>query len=162
MAEPSIPIEENMRFQRATWKAERAGWVILTLIVAAALLGVFSNGYLSFTQIGDENGFGVSYERFQRKTVTTHLRVNLPADDDNEAHLRIGKSALDDYEIDSIDPRPVRAAADQSDLVFDFDAGSARKLTAFIALRPRRATIARFDLSTPGQKPLTLQALVYP
>jgi hypothetical protein len=162
MAEQPIPIEEDMRFQRATWKIERAGWVVLALIVIAALLGVFSNGYLSSAAKGDEHGFNVHYDRFQRRTVTTHLRMNVPADDDNVARLRVGRSVLDDYEIDAIDPRPSRAAADQTDLVFDFDTGDTRELAMVIALRPRRIGMAHLSLAAANRPPLMLRTFVYP
>jgi hypothetical protein len=135
--------------------------VVLMAIVAAGLLGIFSDGYLNAASIG-EGDFSAQYDRFQRKSVTTRIRVNLPIDDDNDAHLMIGKSVLDTYDVDSIDPRPARAAEDQDNLTFRFDADGGRQLTAFIALRPRRAGLADVNLATPNRPPLLLRVLIYP
>jgi len=161
MAEPPIPIEEDMRFQRATWKVERAGWGFLALLIAAAVGGVFSNGYASNATAG-EPPFSASYERFQRQTVLTHLRVVLPADNDNEARLQIGKNLRDDYEIESIEPRPMRASADGDNLIFDFDAGMSRQTSTVLSLRPRRSGLLRITLSSPDRQTLSLRAFAYP
>lgn len=47
------PIKEDMAFQRATWRAQRIGWLILWLIVVLALLGLFSDGLLSTSSGGE-------------------------------------------------------------------------------------------------------------
>lgn len=161
MAEPPIPIQEDMRFQRSTWKVERIGWIFLALIVVAALGGVFSHGYASKATAGTPP-FSASYERFQRQTVLTHLRVTMPADADNEARLQIGKSLRDDYDIESIEPRPMRASADDDNLVFDFDAGNSKQLNVTLALRPHRAGLTGITLSSSDNHTLAFRAFVYP
>src|SRR6185312_17388207 len=70
------PIREDMGFQRTSWVVERAGWIALTLLLLAALAGLFGHGWLSKDSIGD-GIMRVDYDRFQRITKVTAYRLNL-------------------------------------------------------------------------------------
>jgi hypothetical protein len=44
-----LEVEQDLDFQQRTWALERAGWIVMLLIIAAALAGFFGGGPLSPT-----------------------------------------------------------------------------------------------------------------
>src|SRR4029079_12532418 len=63
----NYPIKEDMDFQRRSWTVERAGWLILGVVMVAALVGLFGYGPVSKAHLNG-NDLKLSYERFQRST----------------------------------------------------------------------------------------------
>jgi hypothetical protein len=63
-----LELEEDVDFQRREWRVERVGWALVLAVVAAALLGVFGHGPVSWTtSTSDDGRLAVSYERFGRR-----------------------------------------------------------------------------------------------
>ena len=66
-ANRSQPIKEDMAFQRWSWRVQQLGWILLSFAILAALLGVFSNGWLSWTSTTAAEGkLRVDYQRVYR------------------------------------------------------------------------------------------------
>ena len=120
---PSLQVDEDMRFQRRFWAAHRIGWIVMTLLVIAALLGLFSVGPFSTMTTRDPAGLvAIEYERFQRLKAPQTFRMSLAKlpEPGETASLRLSQSLVDAFEIESIQPEPDHTALAGDALVFTF------------------------------------------
>src|SRR5688572_13690542 len=96
---------ERTRCFRRGWVFERVGWVAMAAILAAAVVGLFGDGWLSESEaaVGDE--LIVRYSRFCRAHSPTELTVAwLPRG--QEPTLWIARSYLGEFAIQEIRPTP--------------------------------------------------------
>jgi hypothetical protein len=76
-----LQIDEDPDAQRRHWIAERVGWTVITLVILAALLGLFGSGWLSEASVGTPEGaLRLEYSRFGRFLAPTTLRLHLGPD----------------------------------------------------------------------------------
>ena len=47
-----LEIEQDHDFQRRSWRLQRAGWIVLSLVLLAGLLGLFGSGPLAHATVG--------------------------------------------------------------------------------------------------------------
>ena len=67
---------ENQRASSREWWAERIGWVAISIILIAALLGAFGPGPLSHREAASDDGrLRVDYYRVQRYAAPAELRI---------------------------------------------------------------------------------------
>lgn len=120
--------QAEYEYHRREWAAQRIGWVVMTLLLVAALAGLFSSGPLSdvTAQVGSHQ---VEYERFARYgartklIVTTHSEVLV-----GDLPVRISHPFIDAHRIEAITPEP-RSMSDAGDAVeFVFDASSTTRI----------------------------------
>jgi hypothetical protein len=158
----TYPVREDMRFQRATWTVERVFWALLALVPLAALAGLFSHGPLSHKTVETANSsLSVDYERFQRVTVQSRFVIRIRSGPTDEVRLHLSPSFQRSYDIQSMQPEPVRSSAGGDGLDLYFHPGK-DDLTAVIWATPRdfgRLTLrAETDLSGP----VDFAVLIYP
>jgi hypothetical protein len=68
-----LVIEQDLRFQRRTWVAQRVGWGVIACVLVAALLGLLGSGpFASRTLDSTQGGFRLEYELFLRH----HIRYD--------------------------------------------------------------------------------------
>jgi hypothetical protein len=151
------PIQENMEFQRASWVVERAGWAVLTLLLIAALAGLFGHGWLSKQTIADGN-LRVEFERFQRVTKVTPYIISLKGG--GEPKLTLGRAFQTSYEVIDMEPQPIRSSASANGIELQF-APMGDNLRAVIWARPRSFGRMHFSLASGGET-LTVRAFIYP
>lgn len=77
----SIDLAEDPVFQEKDWRFQRIGWVIMILIIIAALLGLFGDGPFSHGNIAADDGTSVVYEKITRihKQTSTDILIPLSA-----------------------------------------------------------------------------------
>jgi hypothetical protein len=156
------PVHEDMHFQKISWTLQRVGWVAIALIVVLALTGIFSHGYFS-NAVARQDGFPltVNHERFQRMTTLHRFDISLPFGNDDEIRLTFNKTFSDLYEIDSIQPPPLRSNASDGGLILTFELPERGNFNAVMWVRPRNFGFASLEIGTP-RGALTLPILVYP
>lgn len=165
-----------MGFQKRSWTFERIGWVVMVLLVVAALLGLFSTGPLSQVTVQDPEGLvQVQYDRFQRYRAPTTLRVTFlkpsgmespGADapgDGATASLRISRTLVDAIGIERIQPEPeqVRSAGEALVFVFRRAAGDEAD-TVLFAVKPDSFGPVRGEIGLVGHEPIPLAPFIYP
>ena len=110
----SLEIDEDMNFQRREWTVERWFWLLLCLILACAVLGVFGGGPLSWTSVADSAGtMRVEYDRMQRVSAPGRINVSISAaaiSSDGIA-LEVNSDFTDAMEITAIQPQPFHSVA---------------------------------------------------
>lgn len=75
MTERGITDPTDLAFQRGDWRRERIGWALMTLLVVAAVLGLFGEGLLSSRTVGGGTVFALTHERTARRQDRTEVLV---------------------------------------------------------------------------------------
>jgi len=120
----TIELAQDLGFQRRTWKVQRAGWIVMLLLIVAAIVGLFGRGPASSAHLGSpETPLAADYERFVRldapETLTIYLRATaLRAD--STAEIWLDRSWLAGNDLRSITPAPDRASAGADRMIYTF------------------------------------------
>jgi hypothetical protein len=159
----TYPVREDMRFQRRAWRLERVIWGCLGLILLAALTGLFGEGPLSEVNAASPDGaLTVSYDRFQRESRIARFVVRLARSDAVEPGFRLSPGFHENYQVSSLEPKPVRSSAGPDGLDYAFAPPRTGDLTVVIWAHPRRFGPLRLQAQADGGPPVTLPVFIYP
>ncbi len=123
MAKAAVPASpaEVEEFQRREWAVQRAGWVVLWALLAAAAGGLFGRGALARAHVTAPGGLRVDYDRFARKLTPTQLTITIPPSVHADTTvLWLDRRYADRVEVQQILPEPLDVAADSLRLVYRF------------------------------------------
>lgn len=74
----TFEVDEDKAFQRRDWSFERAGWVVIALVVLAAVLGLMGHGPLSGAEATTPDGaMRVEYARFERHGAPSSIILHI-------------------------------------------------------------------------------------
>lgn len=156
------PIEEDMAFQRRSWRVQRIGWAAMVLALCLAAAGFFSVGPLSTGTFESPDGrLAVEAGRSLRNGATATFRLRI-APASAETELRIDSSFLRDFLVDAMQPAPVRSSGSPEHVSLVFAAppdGSALVVT--LTVRPDTVGWIRTGFSV-GPSAAEVGQLVYP
>jgi hypothetical protein len=163
-AEHELDIDQDLEFQRRDWTFERVGWIVMLLLLVAALVGLLGQGPLSKSErASPDNSLRVEYDRFERHGASAELTLFVRRD--SAAGPAVSVWVKDDFlrgiQLDQIAPEPVRQVSVGDRTLFDIAvAGDSARLT--LAFRPKKWGARRIELGIMGREPLTLSQFVYP
>jgi len=162
-----IDISEDMAFQRRTWQVERAAWILLGVILIAALLGFFGGGGLvASTETATEDGnLSMQYDRFARLAAPTRLRVVVTPPDESADTLRIwlAREYVEALEVTSVVPEPSRVEAASDRYIFEFPLSpGSETATVLFRVEPLRAWHVPGRLGIDGGADLRFDQFIYP
>jgi hypothetical protein len=156
-------VDEDLAFQLKDWRVQRAGWAVLTLILAAGLSGLFGPGPLSNATASDGYALHVQYERFVRHGGQTNLTVRLASADPGPLQVTIGREYLSAFHVRQILPAPVRVQAGDSDLVYTFEGPrQSGPVELKFFLQPESLGSHAGNLSAGPGPAVTLRQFTYP
>ena len=164
-ADRSTPLQEDMRFQRRFWGFQRAGWVLVSLLLAATVLGLFSEGPLSWTVTRAGDGtLAIEHERFLRSGASTSMTIRLGGERAGPEHvIVISHSLLQTLTFETVQPEPVRAETHPDGLHLTFAAPGDGDSAIYIALRPEAAGFVDGAIAIGGSDAQArLRLFVYP
>ena len=140
-----LDIDEDIEFQRRMWAFQRAGWVLMGLLVVAALLGALGGrGPLAGGEIGDDaTGLRLEYRRLTRHGSPDRLVVHLAAGtaaSDSTLSVWLDRSYLEGLEIRTVTPEPVEVRAADDRITYRFKLSDpARAATVTFLVEPIRS-----------------------
>ena len=161
----SLEIDEDIALQRRGWFAERCAWIVMAAMLMAAALGLFSEGPLSRTSVGDVAGtFRADYGHMQRlgAPTTVKLLVSGSAVTAGGVEIDLFNSFRDAMKITDIQPAPVRATALADRMRLRFAAIEGHDAAIYVYATPEKFGRTRVQLGLAGADPLALPLLVYP
>ena len=122
----SIETAEDMDFQRASWRVQRVGWMVMLAVTVAALAGFFGGGPVSTTRTGAiSSGLEVEYERFARLYAPQTLVLDIgptAMDTDSTASIWIDRGWMESNEVTDIIPEPAESEVLPDAIVYTFKA----------------------------------------
>ncbi len=73
-----LQVMQDLDFEHRSWGVQRVGWVILSLILGAASLGLLGEGPLSDAIAGEDGApLQIQYGRFVRHRGSMQMEINL-------------------------------------------------------------------------------------
>src|SRR5688572_10875472 len=99
---------EDLAHERTIWKLQHFAWGVSTLILLAALFGVFGNGLASRAKAGSPgSAFWAEYERFARYQAENTLKLHLGASGNTAIPaIWFAREFVDQIEVTQIYPEP--------------------------------------------------------
>lgn len=152
--------------ERRVWRFERAGWVVIALLLAATVVGLFgSSGLLPPATARGAGGLELRYPRFQRHAAPTVLEITIPTRPGEEtAQLWLSRPYIEGYEVRRISPEPESAETGRERVVYTFRAHTPGQPAAVTFLmEPSRYGLrdGQAGLGEDGP-PLRFRLFVYP
>jgi len=104
-----LEINQDLKFEKRSWKVERVAWVIAALILLAALLGFLGPGPLGkATAASTDKSLSLDYFRVERYEAPVELRFRVAGvlAKDGKLQLWLHRDFVEALEIKQIDPKP--------------------------------------------------------
>ena len=161
---PSIEVDADPAFQEGFWKFQRVAWVVMALIILAALFGATgSGGPLAHAQVEGPAG-RIDYPRIARWQAADQMKVTVPPTATGSATLELDAAFTQTFSIEDIEPQPRSSLATATGHRFEFELGDAPGEKSIIfhlrADRPAWPTGLRARLGEAP--PMTLRMTVLP
>jgi hypothetical protein len=162
-----LDIAEDPGLDRRTWTVERAGWAVMLLVVAAALLGLCgSTGPLNAASAGDGDGaLAVSYARLLRHGSPTSIEVRLGsgAAADGAIRLSMDTALFDHLQVEAVTPEPDRMELQPGRVLYVFPvAADGEDLTVTFDMLPTRYGPHTVRMAVGDGPPVQFRQFVYP
>lgn len=159
-----LEIGQDLEFQRRAWAAQRVAWVVMLLLIIAALLGLFGGaGPLSSMTAGSEtDGLQIEYQRFIRQGKPMSLIVQATAGQDS-LRLQIDRNYLDSFQIEQITPNPDQVTARDGQIIYIFASENPGDLIKIkFNLRPEQIGSVSGQIGLDRGETLTVNQFIYP
>jgi hypothetical protein len=161
----NVDIDQDEVFERRSFYVQRAGWIVMSLIVAAAATGLLGSGPLGKAMVAAPGAFTVKYERLTRYQAEQTLQIQLqPAvTGRREARLWISRRFLDSSKIETVVPAPVRVegSADRVYYVFHMAKPGDPLLVSF-NIQAEQIGLVDGRVGVDDGHEVTLKQFVYP
>ncbi|MDH2067426.1 hypothetical protein [Pantoea sp. GD03673] len=158
------PIKEDLRWVRREWLIQRAGVYLLILVVILGACGLFSKGVLSDSSARSPDGtLEVAYERFGRVDSNMAMRIRYTAPVTDHFTVTIGAGALDNLQIQTLQPQPLEAVTIGSDLRLTFstrDTGPDHAI--WLGLQPHDPGRIHVAINGDDHPPVRFTQWIYP
>ena len=133
----NIELDESLRAHVRSWKLQRVGWVLMLLIVVAALFGLCGGGPLSY-RTKTANNDTLQYEYFLRYRGHAQLKLQMQHQTDT---TRVGfpMAYWKGFQVEKITPEPFDTQLNNDSIVYFFK-GVERGLIQFYVTPENRGT----------------------
>lgn len=162
-----IEIDEDMEFEQRSWRWQRVGWGVMSLILLSALLGLFGTGWLDRGVAGQPGSqLWLEYNRFGRlQAETSRLEIHLgPGTEANgKARIWLNHEYMEGVRVTSLTPQPesVEAGPERFTYVFNVPDASQPTLVIF-RLEPDKMGRLNGEVGLEGGASLSFKQFIYP
>jgi hypothetical protein len=104
----------------------------------------------------------VEYDRYQRQSVQTRFIIRIPSMRSEEIRLRLSHSFQRTYDIQSLQPAPLRSRASSDGLELFFHPPEAGELVAVIWSTPRTFGSVDLQAQTDSSGPVKIPVFIHP
>ena len=161
-----VEVEQDLTFERRSYRAQRIGQGLLAAFVLAAIAGFFGNGPFDRAKAADESGgLRVEYPRFTRRLTDWEMVVEVgpAAAQGREFQLWFDRSFAERFTLEGALPEPLDTAVDGDRVLLRFrreeDPAAAR---VRCVVRPLQSGRGEMQLGVVGGPAVTLRYFVYP
>ncbi|EMA4137187.1 hypothetical protein U3A98_000835 [Cronobacter turicensis] len=162
-ASRDTPVREHMYAQRIEWRIQRGGNWLLFAIVLVALLGGFSDGWLSETSAtNQEKSLTVEYQRFLRAESDEPFALRIQGPKNQPVTIAFGGDFADRFVLQTLQPQPVVTHTGQHTLRLTFAPTPDGAHAVWIVTQPQSAGRLTSTVTLEGASPVHLTQWVYP
>jgi hypothetical protein len=159
-------IGEDLDFQRKEWLFERLGWVVLALLMLAAMLGLFGGGPLDGAQAASPDGLmQVSYARFGRFSAPQTMEITLSPQARQEGHVGVAfhQQFVDKLKIQQTNPEPesVEVHGDWVVYLYQWPEGNS-PLNINVYMQAEKTGSLQAELGLAGKPGMSIRQFIYP
>jgi len=151
---------------RGEYRAERAAWIVMSLILLAALLGGMGHGILSDRRAEAAGGsLRVEYSALERYQATCELRISVkpPPDADEPVRLSISRTLVDRIQLKHVSPPPAQVETVDNAVVLTLPAAAVREGRPIICrFEHERYGPLAFDVGLAGGQSVRIRQFVLP
>jgi hypothetical protein len=137
-----LEINQDLNFERRSWRVERIAWIMAALILVAALLGFLGPGPLGkATATSPDKSFSVDYFRVEHYQAPVELRFHIAGRfaKDGDLHVWLDRAFVEALEIKHIDPKPQSVQISGERFVYAFKTADApTTIKLFFHLEPNK------------------------
>jgi hypothetical protein len=162
--ERQTPVRENMPWIKTAWRLERIGFLLLGSSLLYALLGGFSQGWLSDTTYqNEETSTQIIYEKYLRSDTESPLIIAYPYKDEKTDRIILKGRFVNEYDIINVSPESAVIHRSSDTLIIypnnpDLAEGGGVQLT----LKPRKYGIYSLSVSANNNAPFVFKQTVFP
>ena len=148
-------------FNEAFLNTQRIGFVIMSLLILAALLGFFGSGFFSQT-IKTNADLTITYEKFIRQQASTVINISLNSQCDKESILSLDKTFFKNVSLKSITPTPSKEISTNNSIQYIFLCDNATAgIQIVMVLEPETFGLLRGSMYVNNNQ-IQLSQFVYP
>ena len=157
-----LELEQDLQYQQRSWMVERVGWIAMSLITIAALLGLTGSGWLSRGKVGQPTDpVWVEYERIGRFQSPEELRIYInQISSSNQIEIGMSRQYLEDVQIQQITPELDRIEQSSDRLTYIFKGTTPGAITFY--MQPEQVGLVKGSVELEGVQPLAFQQFIYP
>jgi len=159
-----LAVGEDLEFQYRWWRFEKAVWISFTLIIVAAILGVFGRGPLAKSSFQTPDGaMNIKYERVERFATPSLLRIEFGpgAIHEGKVQLWVSEGLITTLGNQRVIPQPSSSTLGQGGIFYTFPV-TTNPATAQFELTPARPGAYNLKLRIPGSQEVSLRIFVVP
>jgi hypothetical protein len=161
-----LQIKEDLEHERREWKVQRIAWILMALVLVAAVLGLFGDGLFSEGTASTPDGsFALDYPRLARFEAPTTLTARFapPAADEESLSLWLEGSYLRDLEIERMTPEPESTMTEDGGVRFVYAAReTSEPFEVTLHVRFERFGSVSGRVGTSSGAALSVRHFVYP
>lgn len=161
-----LEVAQDLDFERRSRWVQKIGWSLFSLIIVAALIGIFGRGGpLNVTTVGQNSPLQVEYERFTRHNGPTEMLIKVGPDavQGEEARIWIDRKYLNAIKIEKVEPEPESVEAGQYRLTYVFKLMNPGIPTTFLFhITPQKMGLHSIRVGIDDQQRLDFNQFTYP
>lgn len=160
----SKPLQEHMLWIKVSWVAEKIGFIALAAFILYALLGGFSQGWLSDSIIKSPQGtLEVVTDKYLRTSSESPLIIHYRPNEQGETAITLQGNFIDEYDISDILPPNALIESEPGKWVITFHPPKNQtRATVKLMLKPRDFGRYNVAISIDNQQEIKLQQIVFP
>ncbi|AEX54559.1 hypothetical protein GRAQ_04614 [Rahnella aquatilis CIP 78.65 = ATCC 33071] len=160
----TTPVEENIGWIKTAWRLERIGFFLLGLFILYALLGGFSQGWLSDSRYqNEEKSTQITYEKYLRSDTESPLIIAYPLKEAQSDHITLSGKFVNEYDIINVSPESaVIHRSPGTMIIYPNNTGVTNAGNVQLTLKPRKFGIYTLSVAANNDSPFIFKQIVFP
>ena len=158
-----LQINEDLTFQRHSWRFQRVGWIAIGLLLLTGLAGFWGQGPFSWGTAGHQSGpLQMEYERLAHYMTTAMLRLHVNPDIGRDRiTVHLAQRYAETIQIEQIMPRPESEAVSAEGLTYIFNLAGRPSVITFY-MKMGRVGLLSGEVRADDHPPVHFRQFVFP
>jgi preprotein translocase subunit SecF len=154
-----LEIEQDLGYERRAWVVRRVFTILFSLVLVAALLGLFGTGPLS-KGTAQAGGLSVHFQRFVRHQAPQTLEVDLP-NAGGRGSIGLSSDLLEGAQAQAVTPEPDSSTATSDRVLYTWSESPPRQISFDLQTTKTVGTIPVTVWGPRGER-VSFTQVVYP